>query len=132
MSRIVIGTNVIEDCENPVIISGNPLFSYRMEKESLLFSLNISSPPANTEIRIKDNEIQKGAVSLEANSKSVAVKLESSPLIELLMDGETAQVNLDLRPLGIHIYTDKNALHVGGSQLSQNIIKECKNGIVVG
>jgi hypothetical protein len=57
MSQIVIGTNVIEDCENAIIISGNPLFSYSMEKENVLFSFNVSSPPANTEIQIKDNVI---------------------------------------------------------------------------
>ena len=132
MNQIVIGTNVIEDCENAIIISGNPLFSYRMENETILFSFKVSSPPANTEIQIKDNVIQKGAVTLNADSKSVVVKLENSLLIELLIEGDTAHVNLDLRPLGLYIYTDKNSLHVGGSQLSQNIIKQCTNGIVVG
>ena len=132
MSQIVIGTNVIEDCDNAIIISGNPLFSYRMENETVLFSFNVSSPPATTEIQIKDNVIQKGTVTLNADSKSIVVKLENSLLIELSIEGDSANVNLDLRPIGLHIYTDKNSLHVGGSQLSQNIIKECTNGIVVG
>ena len=132
MSRIVIGTNVIEDCGNAIIISGNPLFSYRIEKETILFSFMVSSPPANTEIQIKDNVIQKGTVTLRADSKSVVVKLDNSLLIELLREGDTAHVNLDLRLIGLHIYTDKTALHVGGSQLSQNIINKCTSGIVVG
>lgn len=132
MSRIVIGTNVIEDCDNAIIISGNPLFSYRMEKETILFSFTVSSPPTNTEIQIKDNVIQKGRVTLKADSKSVVVKLDNSPLIEITREGDTDHVSLDLRVLGIYIYTYKTALHVGGSQLSQNIIKQCTNGIVVG
>lgn len=132
MSQIVIGTNVIEDCENAIIISGKPLFSYRMENETILLSFNVSSPPAAMEIQIQDNVIQKGAITLKTYPKSVVVKLENSLLMELSKEGYTAIVNLDLRPLGLHIYTDKNSLHVGGSQLSQNIIKQCTNGIVVG
>ncbi|MEE8330089.1 MAG: hypothetical protein V3R54_09190 [Thermodesulfovibrionia bacterium] len=132
MNRIVIGTNVIEDCENAIIISGKPLFSYRLDNETMLFSFNVSSPQATTVIQIKDNVIQKGKVTLKADSKSVTVKLGNLLLMELLIKGDTAHVNLDLRPLGLHIYTDKNALHVGGSQLSENTIKQCTNGIEVG
>lgn len=132
MSRIVIGTNVIEDCENAIIISGKPLFSYRLDNETMLFSFNVSSPQATTVIQIKDNVIQEGKVTLKADSKSITVKLGNLLLMELLIKGDTAHVNLDLRPLGLHIYTDKNALHVGGSQLSENTIKQCTNGIEVG
>lgn len=132
MNRIVIGTNVIEDCENAIIISGKPLFSYRLDNETMLFSFNVSSPQATTVIQIKNNVIQKGKVTLKADSKSVTVKLGNLLLMELLIKGDTAHVNLDLRPLGLHIYTDKNALHVGGSQLSENTIKQCTNGIEVG
>lgn len=132
MNRIVIGTNVIEDCENAIIISGKPLFSYRLDNETMLFSFNVSSPQATTVIQIKNNVIQKGKVTLKADSKSVTVKLGNLLLMELLIKGDTAHVNLDLRPLGLHIYTDKNALHIGGSQLSENTIKQCTNGIEVG
>lgn len=132
MSRIILGTNLIEDCDNAVTISGIPLFSYKVEHEKVSLSFNIPCPPATTEIQIKDNVVHKGGVTLIADSNSVAVKLGNALIIELLIEGDTTIVNLDLRPLGLPIYTDTNALHVGGSQLSQNIIEQCTNGIVVG
>ncbi len=51
---------------------------------------------------------------------------------ESLAKGDTTIVHLDLRPLGLRIYTDSNALYIGSSQLSQNIIKQCAKGIAIG
>ena len=53
-------------------------------------------------------------------------------LLEMSVEGDTIVINLDLRPVELPIYTDLNALHVGGSQLSQNIIKQSINGISIG
>lgn len=132
MSRIIIGTNSIEDCDTAITISGVPLFSYKIEQGKVSLSFNVPCPPATKEIQIKDNIIHKGEVTLKADLDSASVKLGNSLLIELFVKGDTATAQLDLRPLGLRIYTDSNALYIGSSQLSQNIIKQCTNGIAIG
>ncbi len=132
MSRITIGTNLIEDCDTAITISGVPLFSYKIEQKKVSLSFDVPCPPATKEIQIKDNVVLKGDVTLKADSNSASVKLGDSLLIELLVKGDTTIVNLDLRPLGLRIYTDSNAFYIGSSQLSQNIIKQCAKGITIG
>lgn len=131
MSRIIIGTNIIEDCDNAITISNVPLFSYKMEQGKISLSFDVPCPPATNEIKIKDNIIHKGDVTLETDSNYASVKLGDSLLIELSVKEEATIVNLDLRPLGLRIYTDSYSLHVGNSQLSQNVIKQCTKGIVI-
>ncbi|NCO68280.1 MAG: hypothetical protein COY75_08120 [Nitrospirae bacterium CG_4_10_14_0_8_um_filter_41_23] len=132
MSRITIGTNLIEDCDTAITISGVPLFSYKREQKKVSLSFDVPCPPATKEIQIKDNIVLKGDVTLKVDSNSASVKLGDSLLIELLVKGDTTIVNLDLRPLGLRIYTDSNAFYIGSSQLSQNIIKQCAKGITIG
>jgi hypothetical protein len=59
MKHISIGTNIIENCETPFVIAGKPLFSFYQESDSVLLSFQISSPPASSEISVKDNVVQK-------------------------------------------------------------------------
>ncbi len=132
MSRVILGTNTIEDCKTVMTISGTPLFSYRVEPDGVKLSFKILSPPANTEIRIEGNVIDRGNVAVKADQSSVTINHGNVKLLHLSIEGETAVVHLDLRPLGLRIYTDSNALHVGSSQLSQNIIKQCANGLAIG
>lgn len=132
MKRTLLGSNVFEDCENILIISGTPLFSYKIEPGGPKISFNLSSPPAKTAIQVEDNLKKKGKVEVKTKKNYATVKMGKKMLLELSTEGETVVINLDLRPLGLSIYTDLNALHVGGSQLSQNIIKQSRNGISIG
>jgi hypothetical protein len=132
MSRVILGTNIIEDCKTVMTISGTPLFSYRMEPDGVKLSFNILPPPANSEIRIEGNVIGRGNVVVKADQSSVTINRGDVKLLHLYIEGETAVVHLDLRPLGLRIYTDSNALYIGSSQLSQNTIKQCTNGIAIG
>ena len=132
MKRILLGSNLFEDCENVLIISGTPLFSYKIAPDGLKISFSISSPPAKTSIQVEDNLKKKGDVEVKTEKNYVAVKMGKKKLIEMSIERNTAVINLDLRPLGLSIYTDPNALHVGGSQLSQNVIKQSRNGISIG
>jgi len=132
MNRIQLGSNLFEDCENVLIISGTPLFSYKVEPGGIKLSFNVYSPPAKTAIQVEDNLKKKGDVEVEIGKNYAVIKIGKKKLLELSVEGDTAVINLDLRPLGLHIYTDPNALHVGGTQLSQNIIKQSRNGISIG
>jgi hypothetical protein len=132
VNRVILGTNLIEDCGTVMTISGAPLFSYKVEPDGVKLSFNILSPPADTEVRIEDNVIRRGNVAVKADQSSVTISRDDIKLLHLSIEGDTAIVHIDLRPLGLCIYTDSNALHIGGSQLSQNIIKQCTNGIAIG
>lgn len=132
MSTVSIGTNQLINCENPIVIMGTPLCSPKVDTEGVKLSFEISSPPSNTAVKVVDNQTIEGNVTVNADKKSASVTFNNTKLIEVIIEGDTAIVNLDLRPLSIHIYTDRNALYVGGSQLSGNIFTNCKNGIVIG
>lgn len=132
MSKIIIGTNIIEDCINPIVISGVPLFSYKLESDIIKLSFQVNSPPANTTIKLVDNEKIQGDVDLTIDNKTATLKFGEKTLIEINLENETAHVNLDLRPIALHIYSDDKALYVGGSQLSGTVIKNCTNGIGIG
>ncbi|MBI5194970.1 MAG: hypothetical protein HZA10_01465 [Nitrospirae bacterium] len=132
MTRVILGTNAIENCDSAITIAGVPLFSYKIDGDKISLTFNISSPPATAEIQIIDNIVYKGEITLKTAPNSVFVKFRDNLLIDLLINVDSAIVNLDLRHIGINIYTDTNALHIGGSQLSQNVISQCSSGIVVG
>ena len=134
MTRLLLGTNTIENCDNALVIAGTPLFSYRKADDKPSISFRISSPPASMEIDVRDNIVHKGnvIVDIDAISSKLMIKLGDRVIMNLSLRDDEAIVNLDLRPLGLLIFTDHQALHIGGSQLSQNTLKECTNAIVVG
>lgn len=132
MNRIQLGSNLFEDCENVLIISGTPLFTIKVEHGGIKISFNLNSPPAKTAIQVEDNLKKKGDVEVKTGKKYADIKMGKKKLLELSIEADTAVINLDLRPLGLNIYTDPNALHVGGTQLSQNVIKHSRNGISIG
>ncbi|HEY4706782.1 MAG TPA: hypothetical protein VII64_04920 [Thermodesulfobacteriota bacterium] len=135
---ISIGTNTIEKCPNPISISGIPLFTYKSTPEGIKINFKISSPPARVSIHIDENKILEGNnIELTADKDSAFIFLKSSEskkikLFELYLQNDIATINIDLRPISLHIYTDSNALYIGGAQLSGNIIKNCTNGIAIG
>jgi len=137
MKRAILGSNTFEDCGNIIIVFGTPLFSYTIDGQVKL-SFKVLSPPANTPIHIENNDKIAGIVTVKADDKSASISLNlpeskaANKLIDLSIDNGTAHINLDLRPLGLNIYSDKNAFHVGGSQLSGNVFKNCANGIAIG
>src|SRR3972149_9407242 len=106
MKHVLLGSNLFEDCENVLIISGTPLFSYKTEPAGLKISFSISSPPAKTSIQVEDNLKKKGDVEVKTEKNYVAVKMGKKKLIEMSIERDTAVINLDLRPLGLSIYTD--------------------------
>ncbi len=137
MKRVILGSNIFENCENIIVVFGTPLFSYSIDAQVKL-SLKISSPPAKIPIHIENNDKIEGNVTIKSDDKSASISLNlpeskgEKQLLELFIDSGTAHINLDLRPLGLNIYSDKSAFHVGGSQLSGNVFKNCANGIAIG
>lgn len=133
MNRISIGTNLIENCENPLVILGRPLFSFRTEPDGVKLTFQLSSPPADTEILVENNKTPKGDIDVRVEGKAVSISLGDKEIFSLrVLDEEMATVFLDLRPVGLAIYTDEKGLYVGGSQLSGIVFKNCKNAIVIG
>src|SRR4030067_2962283 len=132
MNRIQLRSNLFEDGENVLIISGTPLFTIKVEHGGIKISFNLYSPPAKTAIQVEDNLKKKGDVEVKTGKKYADIKIGKKKLLELSIEEDTAVINIDLRTLWINIYTDPNALHVGGTQLSQNVIKHSRNGILIG
>lgn len=138
MKKIVIGANIFENCTNPIVIFGMPLFSLKKDSESLKLSFNVPAPPNKTSVKIEDNKILEGNINIRVDANTASVFLRSNDskpdakIFEIILKDDVAWVNFDLRPLSLHIYTNQNALFIGGSQLSGNTFAECENGIVIG
>lgn len=136
MKKLIIGTNLIEDCEYPFVIASTPLFSYSTDTEGIKINFDVNSPPAKSSIHVKNNQIIEGHVEIKTDHEKASISLlgekKNINIFELFIEKEIATIKIDLRPLALHIHTDNNALNIGGAQLSGNVIKHCTNAIYVG
>jgi hypothetical protein len=121
MTEIVLGTNRFVDCEQVVVIDGTPLFSVRTDEDrSLLASLDIASPPARQPVKVRENNVLSGSVRVETREDETLVLLQESCLLSARRTKGGFDVSLDLRPVGLGIYSDANSLHLGASAFSGN------------
>jgi hypothetical protein len=123
-----VGTNKIEDCEYVLAISGVPLFSVNVSDGSPALSVDLSSPPATNHIRIKNDLVEVGNVDVRKQAGTAAILMKDHTLLRVTVTGENdLTVDLDLRPIGLNVYTDHASLRVGGATLAGNVIRHCKS-----
>jgi hypothetical protein len=128
-----VGTNRIEDSEHVLAIGGNPLFSVDLSDGRPVLTVDLSSPPATNHIHIESNLVRVGDVAVSEQHGATAILLNDHTLIRVTVKGENdLTVDLDLRPIGLNVYTDQASLHVGGATLAGNVIRRCKVAINIG
>jgi len=127
MSTLVIGTNVLEDCTHAFSIAKVPLFAVYTRQGAPIVTFELRSPPASVEIRVQENRVVSGGVSVVSERPAaVAIRLNESTLLRVAVQGpEEVRVELDLRPVGLNVYTKEDALRIGGATLSGNMIRRC-------
>ena len=129
MMEIRLGTNRFIDCDRVIEIDGHPLFTLTKRSDgSLALSVELTSPPALQEIRIQDNRVLSGPVQIDSADHVLSLRLTDHRLLGARSSNDTLEVTLDLRPLGLAIYSDGAALHLGASILSGNTFR-AKTGI---
>jgi hypothetical protein len=121
MTEIVLGSNRFVDCEKVVVIDDTPLFSVRTDENGgLLASLDVTSPPARQPVKVRENNVLAGSVRVEAREDETLILLHESCLLSTRRTKEGFDVSLDLRPIGLGIYSDANSLRLGASAFSGN------------
>lgn len=130
MSSIVVGTNVFADCEVPLAIDGSPAIQVTIdETEHLRLSVHLNAPPAKHALRITSNVVERGEATVSETPDSIEVRSAGTTVITARRVGDRVQVQIDLRPFGLYIFSDDRALHVGTSVLSGNTMAGARTGI---
>ena len=83
------------------------------------------APPKWVRIcRVEQNEVVEGNAQLKLTADTTILVLGNETLLSVRVDNENnAFVDLDLRPVGLAIYTDETALRIGNSHISGNTFR---------
>jgi hypothetical protein len=131
MMEVRLGTNRFVDCDRVIEIDGRSLFTLAKRADgSLALSVELMSPPARQEIRIEDNKVVSGSAQIDSTGRDLDLRLADHRLLAIRPTNDTVEVALDLRPVGLAIYSDGTALHFGASVFSGNTFR-AKTGIQI-
>jgi hypothetical protein len=109
------------------------LFSVDLPDGHPLLTVALSSPPATNDIHIERNQIRAGSVAVREQDAATAVLQNDHIIIRVsVTDENDLAVDLDLRPVGLNVYTDQVSLHIGGATLAGNVIQRSRVAINIG
>jgi hypothetical protein len=123
MTSIVVGTNVFVECDTPLVIDGVPAIQISRDDGMLELSVEVSAPPARHPVRVSENAAVSADTTVSARRESVDVFVSGEPIVRAQRVGGVTHLRLDLRPVGLFIYSDDEALHLGASVLTGNTIR---------
>lgn len=134
MTTLVIGTNRFEDCEHVFAMRGTPLFSASIRDDQPVVTLNLRGATSAGSIQVRDNTVVEGPLVVESDPEGpTTVRSGEFTVVHAQLEGEdTLRIAVDFRPIGLNIYTEGGALHVGGATLSGNVIRDCNIAINLG
>jgi len=128
----VFGTNVLIGSDTPLKIDTSQAIRVSTDEHGTpKVSANIEAPPADRPLRIESNVATTHGAEVETNADMVRVRLNGDPVIEARRIGDSIHLVLDLRPLGLSIYSDDQALHLGASVLVGNTIRTSGAAIIL-
>ena len=138
MTTIVLGTNRVSDCRTLISLRQQSLL--RVDTNPLRVSLTTPpQDPSVRHIRIVENvaegdgEEQGARVQVVVQEASVAIFHGDHVFASAFQtDADTVNLSLDLRLLGINVYTDVAGLHIGENTLRQNTFVNCDTAINLG
>jgi len=134
MTTLVIGSNRFEDCEHVFAMRGTPLFSAGIRGDQPVVTLSLQGAASSGSIQVRDNTVVEGPLVVESDpGGSTRVRSGESTVVHAKLEGEnTLRIMVDFRPIGLNVYTENGALHVGGATLSGNILRGCEIAINLG
>jgi hypothetical protein len=115
--EIVVGANGFRDCGTLVAIDGHPILSVADDGHVVLrlpprsnesSRLEIDGPVVNT----SDDSLAR-QLTVSGDTRHVVVFFVHHLIFVTSNLGTTTHVYLDLRPLGLNLYSDSTGLHVG-------------------
>jgi hypothetical protein len=137
MGSVIIGTNKISNCRVLVGVKDQPLLQVTFSP----FRVSLKLPrdlPSRISFEIIDNVINEGLapdpdLRIVASETNVSVFWKDLLILSgTLLDGDTAHLKLDLRPVGLAIYDDPEGLHIGKNLLARASFENCMTAISLG
>jgi len=129
-------SNILRDVPIPIQVNGYPAFLAGRGKHPLLW---LAAP-----VRINDQErtfIVRENVSINAAVQVVvnrrkaetAIVIGSVRVLVVRVVGDSGVIEqIDLRPVGLDVWGDKSALHIGGGTFSDNTVSGATVAFVLG
>lgn len=132
MNSVLVGTNLFIDCETPLAIDHVPVIQIAENGDgSLHLSMEVKSPPARQPVLVRANTALSHATAVTADRDSIEVRVSGQSVLQARRVGEVVHLRIDLRPVGLFVYSDDRALHVGTSRLEGNTMTKAKTGIML-
>lgn len=122
MSTFIVGTNRFEDCETLIAHRGTPVLIINVGEGGIKLDLRI--PVGGKLLVIDQNQVAEGDAQIVSTPQMVSVVSDDTLVVHAVQLAEgSVLVDLDLRPLGVAIYTDAGGLFVAGSRLAKNLVQ---------
>ena len=121
MTSILAGTNRFIDCESLIALGGSPVL--RVQPNPLRVSLMLPEGDERlAPVAVVENSVEAdGAARVDVSESAVSIYYRDQLVLSaiLVKGGEIALV-LDLRPLGLSVFTEATSLRVGSSRFVRN------------
>jgi hypothetical protein len=135
-TRVIIGGNEFVDCANVLVLRGEPLL--RIASEPLRVTLITPAGwPDHQSVALRENVLLTGKpkARIVGSGNAVVLLVKEISVVTAVADELEPQVirtAVDLRPLGIQVFSDSSGLHVGANVFSGNRVSSAATAISLG
>jgi hypothetical protein len=130
MTTFLLGTNRFEECETVLAHQGTPVLRAWIEGQQLF--VNLRTPDGTMPLHVEKNEVLSGDASVVQSSTQVSVIVDKTLVLHASkLEADEVLVSLELRPLGVAIYTDASGLHIGQSLLAGNSVRGARVAVAL-
>jgi len=134
-TKVRIGSNILENVKALVAVGDNiPLLIGNGTTPRVWLSIPADKTGSRWHPLVKDNFSSHPDIKVEVRSKTIVVRALHGIVLSAIRGVESSLVvqRLDLRPFGLNIYSDENALHVMGNTLTKNEFRNMSVVVAVG
>jgi hypothetical protein len=125
--KVIVGGNTFIDCGALVAFRGAPVI--RVEINPLRIILD--PPPGLPAVVLKHNMTDRSDAIFSVENSASVPSLQAIAMATLI-DADTVNLALDLRPIGMNIVADLRGLHIGSNLFVGNVIERAVVGINLG
>jgi hypothetical protein len=130
-NKLEICNNTLVNVKVPFLIGRTPLLLIGQGKSPHIW-LSAPVKPKSDEWRyvVENNRSLNPAIFVEVDDQDnlVVVRINNLTIIKVIAEAEDSAIceMLDLRPIGINVYGDKNSLTVGTQKFTRNSVRNAR------
>jgi hypothetical protein len=135
-TRVIIGGNEFVDCANVLVLRGEPLLRIASDPPRVTLITPAGWPDHQT-VALRDNVLLAGQphARVVRSESAVVLLFKEVSVVTAVADEAQPQVirtAIDLRPIGINVFSDASGLHVGTNVFSGNRVSSAATAISLG